>query len=457
MWREEATGGQADRSTGVVHLQLPLNDPSFNLETAVCSHGLFMMAPNRWDPASKSLHRPLRLSTSSSLSVRISHPSPSHPLLLVSVFGASSLCSQDQHAILAQVRRMLRISDENDRVIKEFHKLHAGAKERGFGRVFRSPTLFEDMVKCILLCNCQWPRTLSMARSLCELQLELKLCTSREDFHPKTPEPRELKRRHGKKKKIIVKLETKLIQDEAELAEGANSEINHDNQPNNLQGKETPSSTPSMEETSNSCVEETSNKLSTVSTPLYDLSGDMSCPSKQIGDFPSPEELAMVDVDYLAMRCKLGYRAQRIVSLAQHIVECKLQLRKLEEACGGFTLSRYAELDKELSGICGFGPFTCANVLMCMGFYHKIPADTETIRHLKKFHAISSTIHSVKKDVESIYGKYAPFQFLAYWFELWDDYEKIFGKTSEMLPSDYRLITSTNIKSKLSKKRKTDG
>lgn len=33
-----------------------------------------------------------------------------------------------------------------------------------------------------------------------------------------------------------------------------------------------------------------------------------------------------------------------------------------------------------------------------------------------QFHAISSTVHSVKKDVESIYGKYAPFQFLAYWY-----------------------------------------
>lgn len=327
---------------------------------------------------------------------------------------------------------MLRISDENDRMIREFHELHAGAKKRGFGRVFRSPTLFEDMVKCILLCNCQWPRTLSMARSLCELQLELKLHTSCKDFHPKTPEPKELKRKRGKKKKIIVKLETKLIKDESELAEDANSNINNDNQIKDSQVKETPSS-----------------------TLLHDLSCDMSCPSKQIGDFPSPEELATVDVDYLAMRCKLGYRAQRILSLAQNIVKHKLELRKLEEVGGGFTLSSYVELDKELSGISGFGPFTRANVLMCMGFYHNIPTDTETIRHLKQFHGISScTIHSVKKDLESIYGKYAPFQFLAYWSELWDDYEKMFGKTSEMLPSDYQLITATNMRSKVSKKRR---
>ena len=33
--------------------------------------------------------------------------------------------------------------------------MHPASREAGFGRVFRSPTLFEDMVKCILLCNCQ--------------------------------------------------------------------------------------------------------------------------------------------------------------------------------------------------------------------------------------------------------------------------------------------------------------
>jgi hypothetical protein len=37
-----------------------------------------------------------------------------------------------------------------------------------------------------------------------------------------------------------------------------------------------------------------------------------------------------------------------------------------------------------LKGIDGFGPFTCANVLMCMGFYHVIPTDSETIRHLRQ-------------------------------------------------------------------------
>ena len=51
---------------------------------------------------------------------------------------------------------MLRLSEEDGRVVAEFQATHAAAREGGFGRIFCSPTLFEDMVKCILLCNCQY-------------------------------------------------------------------------------------------------------------------------------------------------------------------------------------------------------------------------------------------------------------------------------------------------------------
>ena len=54
----------------------------------------------------------------------------------------------------AQVTRMLRLSEVESASLAEFHGLHPQAKEEGFGRLFRSPTLFEDMVKSLLLCNC---------------------------------------------------------------------------------------------------------------------------------------------------------------------------------------------------------------------------------------------------------------------------------------------------------------
>lgn len=49
---------------------------------------------------------------------------------------------------------MLRLSQTEERICREFSEVYGCGS--GLGRVFRSPTLFEDMVKCILLCNCQY-------------------------------------------------------------------------------------------------------------------------------------------------------------------------------------------------------------------------------------------------------------------------------------------------------------
>jgi hypothetical protein len=50
---------------------------------------------------------------------------------------------------------MLRLSEEDGKtMVVEFQAMHPAAGEAGFGRAFRSLTLFGDMVKCILLCSC---------------------------------------------------------------------------------------------------------------------------------------------------------------------------------------------------------------------------------------------------------------------------------------------------------------
>ncbi|KAJ7967904.1 DNA glycosylase [Quillaja saponaria] len=323
-------------------LELPLGEAAetFRLDKAVCSHGLFMMAPNHWDPISKTLTRPLRLSlvdddyssfsSAGSVLVTISQP-PEHPNLLnVRVHGTKSLSSLQQHALLAQVSRMLRLSETEERAVKEFQKMSNmfnygdNEDERNFsGRVFRSPTLFEDMVKCILLCNCQWSRTLSMAQSLCELKLEMHCHSS-----------------HFPVAKVV----------------------------------------------------------STVA----------DSPKSETDDF-IPKTPAEKESRRDIKDCKSSQTAEDCIADS-----CGVQLRHLEEVSNDSGLSSYNKLADQLKEIDGFGPFTCANVLMCMGYYNVIPTDTETIRHLAQFHAKKSTTRTVHRDVEKIYGNYAPYQFLAY-------------------------------------------
>ncbi|CAI5969314.1 unnamed protein product [Closterium sp. NIES-65] len=55
----------------------------------------------------------------------------------------------------AQVRRMLRLSPTCQAAVHAFHRRHPAAAAAGFGRLFRSPSLFEDIVKAQLLCNCE--------------------------------------------------------------------------------------------------------------------------------------------------------------------------------------------------------------------------------------------------------------------------------------------------------------
>ena len=53
-----------------------------------------------------------------------------------------------------QVVRMLRLSPAETAHQEAFRQLHPEAAAAGFDRIFRSPTLWEDLVKSMLLCNC---------------------------------------------------------------------------------------------------------------------------------------------------------------------------------------------------------------------------------------------------------------------------------------------------------------
>ncbi|KAH1041076.1 hypothetical protein GLYMA_09G018700v4 [Glycine max] len=411
----------------------------FQLEQAVCSHGLFMMPPNHWDPLSKTLIRPLRSSPSSFL-VSLSQHSQS---LAVRVHATHALSPQQQNHIT--VSRMLRFSEAEEKAVREFRSLHVvDHPNRSFsGRVFRSPTLFEDMVKCILLCNCQWPRTLSMAQALCELQLELQNgspCTiavsgnskgESEGFIPKTPASKETRRNKVSTKGMFCKKKLEL---------DGNLQIDH--------VVASSSTATTLLTTDNGDSEELRSHDS-----CHEFSNGNEYFSRT-GNFPSPSELANLDESFLAKRCGLGYRAGYIIELARAIVEGKIQLGQLEELSKDASLSNYKQLDDQLKQIRGYGPFTRANVLMCLGYYHVIPTDSETVRHLKQVHSRYTTSKTIERELEEIYGKYEPYQFLAFWSEVWDFYETRFGKLNEMHSSDYKLITACNMRSTTNKRKR---
>ncbi|KAL8475244.1 hypothetical protein ACS0TY_030850 [Phlomoides rotata] len=333
----------------------------FNLERAVCNHGFFMMPPNKWIPSQKCLLRPL----SSNLTLSITQPPTKH-YILITILSPSPLSPHQKHSIRCQVARMLRISTLDDMMVHEFHQIHPFAKKIGFARIFCSPTLFEDIVKSILLCCCRWGRSLKMAEALCNLECKL----------------------YGKKN-------------------------------NKKRGR-----------------------------------NDEYC----LGNFPSPKEIvACLNAKTLNNYCNLGFRASPILELSRNIENGDLNLDDFETSriptapTYDLATSHHKLLWNRLLGIKGFGAFTVANVMMCIGFYQYIPIDTETIQHLEQVHGKTLLGRTKReREVESesiisqIYDKYAPFQCLAYWMERVEYYEKNLGRLSDLPHSRYCNVTSTN-------------
>ncbi|MGB0766319.1 MAG: hypothetical protein ACPGYV_01265 [Phycisphaeraceae bacterium] len=279
----------------------------FELFKAVCSYGHFLLAPNHWDREKQRFARPLHDTQGRVVRVVITQSRRGLPL---TIRCDRTLDRADQAIVKTQIVRMMRTDDD----LIDWYKKHRTAKRRGFGRLFRSPTLFEDMVKTITSCNVAWAGTILM------------------------------------------------------------------------------------------------------NTLLVEHVGQ--------GGFPTPEQIADFGEERLKSRCKVGYRAGRIAQLARQVVDGQLDLDWFEHP------DRTSdETHAALLKLHGIGPYAAANINMLIGFYDRLAIDTETYRHFcltQKIDRPENPKH-LHDRIESYYAEWSPYDFIAYWFELWRDYESRFG------------------------------
>lgn len=163
----------------------------FVLARDYCSYGYFLLAPNHWEPATLSVTCTLGL-PSGATTIRIRQEStevPSKsgvstrvtPGAVLAITPDRVLSAAERTQVENLVGRMLRL-DESDTHIGSFHKLDGRWKRSGSaafdparsrsgpgrGRLMRSPTFFEDVIKTVTSCNVTWPSTVNMNRRLCE-------------------------------------------------------------------------------------------------------------------------------------------------------------------------------------------------------------------------------------------------------------------------------------------------
>lgn len=137
----------------------------FSFKRTVISHGWPQLLPFKIDDEKWQLTRTLDLKDAKPVTVTITATKRA-----VVINTSRRLSKTATTKVVADVRRILRLDDN----IAEFYQLLAADVDfnwipaQGAGRLLRSPTVFEDLVKMICTTNCSWALTKKMVTGLVE-------------------------------------------------------------------------------------------------------------------------------------------------------------------------------------------------------------------------------------------------------------------------------------------------
>jgi 3-methyladenine DNA glycosylase/8-oxoguanine DNA glycosylase len=156
------------RATGW-SVELPLagaGGEKVDLWRTIVSHGIAALPPAHVDEDARVLELTLPLKGARPHTVRVTE-SGRGTAVVAAVGRAPS--QRKAERIIAGVQHVLRLDED----LSEFYALVAGDPElawavEGAGRMMRSPTVFEDVVKTICTTNCAWSATERMVGALVE-------------------------------------------------------------------------------------------------------------------------------------------------------------------------------------------------------------------------------------------------------------------------------------------------
>ena len=144
-------------------LTLPARKP-FNFLSVVNSHGWRQLAPFSYDDDSKTLCYVLRLSNGRVVELKFRDGAPVNGVIV----ETEKLDATERSEVKEKATWMFGL----DMDFSRFYRVSRGepklarAKKLALGRVLRSPTLFEDVIKTILTTNTLWAATQNMTLKL---------------------------------------------------------------------------------------------------------------------------------------------------------------------------------------------------------------------------------------------------------------------------------------------------
>jgi len=125
--------------------------------------------------------------------------------------------------------------------------------------------------------------------------------------------------------------------------------------------------------------------------------------------FPSPNTLAEVSESEVDLhQARLGFRAKWIQTIARQIASGELDL------ASWIGREDVDILRAEVLRLPGVGPYAANHILMTLGHYDRIPADTEAASHLGLPPGTATA--AIEQAAQERYAKWGHFAFLAYRF-----------------------------------------
>jgi 3-methyladenine DNA glycosylase/8-oxoguanine DNA glycosylase len=147
-----------------MELQIPA-PRDFSFRRTVASHGWYQLPPFALDTAKWELSRVIDLGAKPPVTIFVTE-AKNH----VRVSVPRPLTKSEAAKVLRDARHILRLDDD----LRDFYSATETDPEfswvgkQGAGRLLRSPTVFEDLVKMICTTNCSWALTLKMVVGLVE-------------------------------------------------------------------------------------------------------------------------------------------------------------------------------------------------------------------------------------------------------------------------------------------------
>jgi N-glycosylase/DNA lyase len=145
-------------------MQITIKTPvDFNFHRTVLSHGWCALLPFELDRTGWTLTRVLDVGRSKPVTVRISSSKRG-----LRVATSRPLSEANAAKIVRDVRHMMRLDDN----LQEFYLAMSAVGDfawitnEGAGRLLRSPTVYEDLVKMICTTNCSWALTEKMVTAI---------------------------------------------------------------------------------------------------------------------------------------------------------------------------------------------------------------------------------------------------------------------------------------------------